>query len=182
MSAQLPSLSGAQQQARFLVLQEGSLQPVSFLLYGTVSGANFATSAYGGSYVTSSFTPPTTLGIMAVGMTIQQLFPANAPSWAVAIQLSYNSALNFGHASSNLPIVEEGNIIKTFFYGRSRNTATDNSVPAPNLYSRFPGDYYVPANTKIYCHFWMEAAGITAANSVVYATATLHTAQTNIKS
>lgn len=182
MPAPLPSSNKAIMDLRIKRLQLEALQPISFCHYGAGTLTYFATSAFGGKYVSVSFTPPVSIGIEAIGITIGQVAAVSSPVWQLAVQVSYLNVPFFGGAS-NLPVVEQGNIIKTAYYGRSQGTAnTTNPVNTVNIFSKFPGNYFLQANIPIYCHFWMEDAGITAATSTVYATATLHTIQTDIKS
>jgi hypothetical protein len=169
MSVQLPVLSTAQQQALLAAIQTNAMAPVSFIINRTMTNGNFPNSGGGGRYVTFTYQPPTSMGIIAIGINLFQVTAGTL--YNLITQVSYASTLNIADASSLTIPTDNGNIIYT---GNFQNV---NS----NDYASFsPGDYYLQANNLLYVHFWVETAGIGSGNTFV-GSVTLHTAPTGSK-
>ncbi len=157
MPVQLPALSKEQQQQVLSDIQKNAMAPVTFIINRTMTNGNFPNTGGGGRYVTFSYTPPTTIGIMALAVNY---FQVGTTLYNLLAQVSYSSILNINNATSLTIPQDNGNIIYT---GNFQNVSS-------NDYDQFsPGDY-----------FWVETAGIGSGNTAV-AALTLHTVPTGSK-
>jgi len=165
MTVQLPTLTLAQQQQVLTDIQTKAFFPYSFLVNRLMTNAHFPNSGGGGRYLTFTYTPPSTIGLMAIAVNLFQI--ASSTLYNTVAQVSYAPTLNLTDGTT-----DTGNIIYT---GNFQNI---NS----NDYDKFsPGDYYVQTNNSLYIFFWVESAGIGSGNTFV-GTVTLHTVPTGRQS